>query len=238
MAMTADGKIATANRRFSSFGSSHDQRRLYELRALADAVMSGSRTVEEENADLNSGGLLFQRKRRRRGLAEENLRIVVSGSGTLNPSSRIFAQPGGEIIVLTTDRASLPRKKALIQAGATVVSCGADQIDFLWALRWLHRERSIGRLHCEGGAELNDALFRADLVDEFFLTLSPWIFGGAQAPTIAEGLGVARLIEAAVFDLVETKRRGDELFLRYQRPSRSKLRTSAKGRRHSPSSGS
>ena len=45
MAMTADGKIATANRVVSSFGSRRDQEHLYELRATADAVMAGARTA-------------------------------------------------------------------------------------------------------------------------------------------------------------------------------------------------
>ena len=36
MAMTADGKIATANRAVSSFGSARDREHLLELRATAD----------------------------------------------------------------------------------------------------------------------------------------------------------------------------------------------------------
>jgi hypothetical protein len=61
MAMTADGKIATANRaRFTSFGSKRDLEHLYELRATADAVMCGARTVKFrtfwERAGRNSGG--------------------------------------------------------------------------------------------------------------------------------------------------------------------------------------
>ena len=46
MAMTADGKIATANRAVHSFGSQRDLAHLYELRATADAVMCGARTVK------------------------------------------------------------------------------------------------------------------------------------------------------------------------------------------------
>ena len=44
MAMTADGKIATANRAVASFGSVRDREHLLELRATADAVMAGART--------------------------------------------------------------------------------------------------------------------------------------------------------------------------------------------------
>ena len=42
MAMTADGKIATANRAVSSFGSARDHEHLLKLRATADAVIPGS----------------------------------------------------------------------------------------------------------------------------------------------------------------------------------------------------
>ena len=46
MAMTADGKIATANRAVSSFSSRRDHDHLLALRATADAVMAGARTVD------------------------------------------------------------------------------------------------------------------------------------------------------------------------------------------------
>ena len=46
MAMTADGKIATTNRLVSSFSSRRDGQHLLELRATADAVMAGARTVD------------------------------------------------------------------------------------------------------------------------------------------------------------------------------------------------
>ena len=64
------------------------------------------------------------------------------------------------------------------------------------------------RLLCEGGGELNDALFRAGLVDEIHLTICPKIFGGRTAPTIADGLGCPRLSGAAAvqIDLVSEEK--------------------------------
>src|SRR5262245_21478072 len=90
MAMTADGKIATANRAVTTFGSPRDLRHLYELRATADAVMAGARTLEETKAKLGPGGVRYQRLRLRRGLAEFNLRVIVSGSGSIHPDAAIF----------------------------------------------------------------------------------------------------------------------------------------------------
>ena len=76
MAMTGDGKIATANRVLSSFGSRHDHEHLLVLRATADAVMCGARTADLNEITLSTGGEKFRRLRRRGGLSECHLRVV------------------------------------------------------------------------------------------------------------------------------------------------------------------
>ena len=63
MAMTADGKIATANRSVSSFGSEEDQDHLYALRAEVDAIMVGARTVDSAAVTLDSGSMAWRRQR-------------------------------------------------------------------------------------------------------------------------------------------------------------------------------
>jgi len=90
MAMTADGKIATANRQVSSFGSRHDQNHLLALRATADAVMAGARTVDLNPINMGPGPAKYRALRRRRGLAEHNLRIIVSRSGSVKPGAEVF----------------------------------------------------------------------------------------------------------------------------------------------------
>src|SRR4051812_7570774 len=90
MAITADGKIATANRAVSSFGSKRDKEHMFELRATADAVMAGARTVESAPVTMGPGAAKYRRMRIRHGLAEYNLRIVATRSGNLNPEAEIF----------------------------------------------------------------------------------------------------------------------------------------------------
>jgi len=287
MAMTADGKIATANRTIATFGSKRDHEHLLELRATADAVMSGARTVNSGKINLGPGGEKFQRQRLKRGLAEFNLRIVVSGSGSIDPRAEIFknrqpvslapsagARAGvrilrtetsrieflnrssrreqahavsdaarqslatsaatgfrgkgstlspaqklatAPIIILTTQRMSASSRRRLQDLGAEIKICGKDKINFRAALRWLKQEWGVTRLLCEGGGDLNDALFRAGLVDELHLTACPKIFGGRQAPTIAEGIGFEKLAAAARLQLKSARRVGDEMFLVYGR---------------------
>jgi riboflavin-specific deaminase-like protein len=216
MAMTADGKIATANRAVSSFGSRRDHEHLLELRATADAVLAGARTVDLNRVNLGPGPAKYRRLRLARGLAEFNLRIIVSGSGTVNPEAEIFRRRFSPIILLTTGRATARRLSNLQALVDEVKICGEEVIDFRKALRWLREKWNIKRLLCEGGGEVNDALFREGLVDELHLTVCPKIFGGRAAPTISDGIGAGSLRQAARLELKSARQNGKEMFLVYR----------------------
>jgi riboflavin-specific deaminase-like protein len=216
VAMTADGKLAPASRHFTPFGSERDQRLLLELRARADAVMCGARTVNASPIKLGPGPAKYRRMRLRHGLAEYNLRIIVSGSGSVDPGAEIFKHRFSPIIVLTTERV---RKKNLSELRARadeVRVCGETEIDFDAALHWLREKWQVNRLLCEGGGELNAALLRANQVDEIYVTICPVIFGGRAAPTLADGQGVESLADATLLDLKSWRRVGDELYLVYR----------------------
>ena len=213
MAMTADGKIATANRVVSSFASPRDHAHLLELRATADAVMAGARTVDLNPINLGPGPARYRRLRLRNGLAEYNLRIIVSGSGTIGSKAKIFQRRFSPIIILTTERAGITRLKKLRAIADEVKVCGKKEIDFRAALRWLREKWQIKRLLCEGGGELNGSLFAASLVDELHLTICPTIFGGRNAPTIVDGAGYSKLSDAAQLELKSARRVSEEMFL-------------------------
>jgi riboflavin-specific deaminase-like protein len=214
MAMSADGKIATANRAVSSFGSARDRRHLLALRARADAVMAGARTVDSNPVNLGPGPARYRRLRLRRGLSEYNLRIIVSRTASINPEARIFKHRFSPIIILTTRQAPAGRI-ARLRRLAHLKVCGDREIDFARALRWLRRRWKVRRLLCEGGGELNDALFRAGLVDEVHLTVCPLILGGRTAPTIADGAGASHLSEASRWTTQASRGYDGERFFRF-----------------------
>ena len=122
------------------------------------------------------------------------------------------------MIVLTTAKISKTSSFNRLRVVADEVKiCGKTEINFRAALGWLRTKWNVKRLVCEGGGELNDALFRAGLVDEVHLTICPKIFGGSNAPTIAEGMGFQNLEQAKRFKIRSIGRFGDELFTVFTR---------------------
>src|ERR1043166_3794123 len=217
--MTADGKLAPANRIFVPFGSKRDQQLLLELRAEADAVMSGARTVDLSEVNLGPGPERLRQKRLRRGLTEYNLRVVVSGSGTLDPDAAIFRKRFSPIIILTTGRISTARLRKLRAVADDVKVCGKTELDFALACRWLRQRWGVKHLLCEGGGELNQGLLRAGIVDEIYITLCPWILGGRKISRVRHSQIPADFTRKKAIDFIVT-RDGGTLICRRITPPR------------------
>jgi riboflavin-specific deaminase-like protein len=193
VATTADGKLAPANRKFVPFSSKRDQDLLLELRTRADAVMAGARTVDLMPVSLGPGPAKYRKKRLRNGLAEYNLRVVVSGSATLDPKAQIFKKRFSPVIVLACERASRTNLRRLEAVADKVVVFGETEVDFVAALKWLAEKHHVRSLLCEGGGEINEGLLRAGVVDEIYHTLCPLIFGGGMhRPWWMGGSGCSR----------------------------------------------
>ena len=212
MAMSADGKIAPAHRRFVAFGSRRDHANLLALRATADAVMCGARTVDSAPMTLDAGGAVYERRRQRAGLAKQNLRVVVSGSGSVDPQAVVFQRGESPVIVLASGRTPKSHLAKLKRLADCVKVFGKNSVALGQALGWLRRDWAVKRLLCEGGGELNFELLRLGLADELHLTICPKIIGGKDAPTIADGDGFPHLAKATNLMLTSQRRVGDELF--------------------------
>jgi riboflavin biosynthesis pyrimidine reductase len=90
---------------------------------------------------------------------------------------------------------------------------GRDRVDLTALLRRLKR-RGVNRLLVEGGGEVNWNFIEADLVDELYVTITPRLLGGRDAPTLLEGPGLS-MREQRALRLLELHREGDELYCRY-----------------------
>lgn len=216
VASTVDGKLAPHTRHFVPFTHPRDRALLLELRSEADAVMSGARTVDLDTINLGPGPARFRRKRLRNGLSEYNLRVVVSGSASLDPNAEIFRHRFSPIIVLAAHSADRRKLERLRKVADEVKLCGKREVDFTEALAWLRQQWKVRHLLCEGGGEVNAALFRQGVVDEIYQTVAPLVFGGRNAPTMADGEGISEVKDATRLRLKSLRRIGDELYLVYR----------------------
>jgi 2,5-diamino-6-(ribosylamino)-4(3H)-pyrimidinone 5'-phosphate reductase len=207
VAMTADGKIDTFERKGAAISSQRDRQRVDRLRAESDAVLVGGRTLLDEDPKLTVKSEALRAERVARGLSPNPVKVGVVSEANLKPDSRFLNTGPAHIVIFTTHQTSKDRLAFLRARGVDVYIHDSEKVDLSKALGTL-KELGIQRLMVEGGATLNFALLKLRLVDEITAYIAPMIVGGESAPTMAAGPGLER--NAAIpLDLVSVEKEED-----------------------------
>jgi 2,5-diamino-6-(ribosylamino)-4(3H)-pyrimidinone 5'-phosphate reductase len=191
VAMTADGKIDTFERKGATISSKHDKERVDKMRAEADAVMVGGRTLLDENPKLTVKSAELRAEREARGLIPNPAKVGIVSNADLKPASDFLMAGPARIVIFTTQKTSEEKLQFLHGRGVELFVHNTDRVDLPQALNTL-KEIGIARLMVEGGGTLNFELLRLGLVDEVTAYIAPMIFGGEPAPTMAAGSGLVR----------------------------------------------
>ena len=219
-AMTVDGKITTRNFTPVDFTSREDKLHLFRQRALADAVIIGHSTLKRDNVRLGLPAELVA-ERTKRGRSPAPLRVIVSNEGKIDNQLKIFqADPAkaGPILIFSTKR--MPKEvRNLLREHATLHLSETKDVDLPEMLRVLRRDYKIRRAACEGGPILFRSMLELGLIDELNLTIAPYLFGGADAPTLT-GLSKEFLPASVQCEMKDMRVVGDECFLTYRIKSR------------------
>ncbi len=154
-----------------------DRAVLRTLRACADVVLVGAGTARDEDYGPVPLAPPLVERRLAEGRSRTPRLAVVTGSGRLDPDSRLFA---GEPPLVLTSEPVRDRLRALLGSRAEVVGVGRSVVDLAAALDAL-RAQGLGHVLCEGGPALLGDLLRADLVDELCWTVSPVLTDRAPA---------------------------------------------------------
>lgn len=185
---SVDGR-ATAGAHSRRLSGQADRALFYALRERADAVLIGPNTLAAEHYKRMLPQQERRDRRRAADRAVEPLAVTVSRSGEIPRDIPLFDETPDQVLVFEGDGVPL------------------DAV-----LSTLRRDHDVELLLCEGGPTLFGALLGAQLVDELFLTLAPYLAGGASGPGIVAGalpgLTGARLTGASEHD--------GALFLRYR----------------------
>jgi 2,5-diamino-6-(ribosylamino)-4(3H)-pyrimidinone 5'-phosphate reductase len=191
IAMTADGKIDTFERRGAAISSQRDKERVDRLRAEADAVMVGGRTLLGEDPKLTVKSADLRAAREARGQPTNPIKVGIASNADLKPASAFLTAGPARIVIFTTQGTSKEQIEVLRARGVEVFVHDTQRVDLPEALHTL-KEIGVDRLMVEGGGTLNFELLRLGLVDELTAYIAPLVFGGESAPTLAAGQGLVR----------------------------------------------
>ena len=212
--MTVDGKITSRTFSPVDFTSREDKQHLMRQRALGDAVLIGHSTLKNDNVRLGLPQAELRAARVKRGQSPYPLRVIVSNEGKVDHHLNLFQTDISPILIFSPARMPRPNRAAL-QQKATLHLSASRRVDLVKMLQLLWKEYKVRTVACEGGATLFRALLARDLVDQLNLTIAPYLFGGADAPTLT-GLSKDFLPATVRCALTDMRVVGDECFLTYR----------------------
>ena len=212
-AMTADGKVTTKDFGPVDFTSRQDKLHLFRKRALADAVLLGHTSLERDNVRLGVPTEL-QELRIKRGQSRSPLRVIISNRGRIDDRLKIFQSDVSPIIIFSTKR--MPRKnQEALRKKASLHLTSATEVNLAEMLKTLRDQYKVRTVACEGGPTLFRSLLEQGLVDQLNLTIAPYLFGGAKAPTLT-GPSKKFFPKSVLCSLTHLRTVGEECFLTYR----------------------
>lgn len=216
LAMTADGKIADYQRSPARFGSINDKTHLEKQVSLVDGVLFGADTLRAYGTTISVSNpkLLKARVERRQQL--QPVQIVVSASGNLDSQWRFFQQSIPRWLLTVPSAAKLWRNKKEFERILIINGTEENQSAINWISTFEQlKQLGLNKLAILGGGELIASLLAEDLIDDFWLTICPVIFGGKNSPTPVGGIGLEQS-QGKKLKLLEIQQLEQEIFVHYQ----------------------
>ena len=198
VAMSVDGHIDDATAERLVLSGPADLDRVDAVRAGVDAILVGAGTLRSDDPRLLS----------RRG---QPRKVVLTGTGELDPAARFFTMGTAERLVYASTPA-VPVATARVGAAATVVDAGSP-LDLAAVLADL-LARGVRRLLVEGGQSVHTQFLTADVVDELHVVVAPFFVGDPAAPRFV-GVGPYGNGPGRRMRLAEARPIGDDVLLRY-----------------------
>ncbi|MEO3993670.1 MAG: 2,5-diamino-6-(ribosylamino)-4(3H)-pyrimidinone 5'-phosphate reductase [Desulfurococcaceae archaeon TW002] len=205
--MSIDGKIAskTGDSRLSC---PYDKLRLHSMRSIVDGVMVGANTIIRDDPQLTV----------RLVEGRNPVRIVIDGSLKIPLNARVLDVSAAPTIIVTSPLAESWKVEQLRRLGVDVVivESKSTQVDMSKALEILY-EKGLKDLLVEGGGTLLWSLVSQKLINEFRITISPYVIGGKNSISLVEGEGFGSMSEWLKLKLINHKicRCGNEIHLVY-----------------------
>jgi 2,5-diamino-6-(ribosylamino)-4(3H)-pyrimidinone 5'-phosphate reductase len=206
-AMSADGKIATPWRKQLRLSSEEDMKRVYQLRAVCDAVLVGIGTVLADDPKLTV-------KEKYVPHPKQPLRVVLD-CHCRTPEQALVLNDDAHTLLITANTCQYAFHKNHVET----ISFNLDdnhQLPLPNILDTLYT-RGIRTILIEGGGTIIWNFLRSHLFDELLIYVAPVIIGGATTPTVADGKGISSLNDLVSLQLTDSIQMGDGILLKYKK---------------------
>jgi 5-amino-6-(5-phosphoribosylamino)uracil reductase len=214
LAMTADGKITDVSKSPPTFGSQTDSAHLEEQIAIADAILVGSGTLRDGGSAVQVAKPELIQARIDRGQPAQPPQIICSRSGKIDSHIPFFSQPFDRWLLTTKSGAVDWNDQDSFDRVLICETADGKDLDWQIATKQL-TELGLENICFLGGSQLAASLFAAEFIDELWLTVCPFIYGGSGTTSPVSGAGFTPE-SAPRLKLLSADRVEAELFLHYR----------------------
>ncbi len=205
-AISIDGKIATFSGD-SKLSSKKDLIRLHKLRSQVDAILVGKNTINKDNPLLTV----------RYSKGRNPVRIILDSCGTISDKSRILQTSNTvKTIIVVSKKITKRNLQKLKKFPLEIMMIVNNQVNIKSLMKNLGK-RKIKTILLEGGGTINWEFIKNNLVDEFYITVTPFILGGKDAITLVQGDGFDKITKSPKLKLDRIKRLENDLVLHYSK---------------------
>lgn len=211
-ATSVDGYLDDTSPERLLLSNPDDLDRVDEERSWADAILVGAGTLRADNPRL----LVKSEERRARriadGLPEFPMKVTVTASGDIDPSSAFWQHGGGRKVVFAVGARAAEKTAQALDGLAEVYPVAEGRtwetiLEILYGL-------GIRRLMVEGGGQVHTQLLQQGLADELHLVIAPLLVGQPDAPRMF-GAGDYPGGPLRRMRLLETRQIDNVVLLRY-----------------------
>ncbi len=207
MAMTLDGKTATATGDSRWITGPQARRHSHRLRSQVDAIMVGINTVLADDPQLTV--------RLGRPVSRQPVRVIMDSRLRIPLTARVLSGRFRKgTVIAATIRCPRARLARLRKQGVTVLTLSDEggKVSIRACLKQLAR-MGINHLLIEGGSELAASALYTGVVDRLRLYIAPRLLGGNEAKGLIGGTGPSRLARALPVTGLSIKKIGPDFLL-------------------------
>ena len=201
LAVSLDGRIATASGDSRWVTGEAARRRVHEMRNRLDAILVGSGTVLADDPKLTC----------RLARGRDPVRVILDGRLRVPERARALAASGAAVRLYTRGKATAKAKR-LRRRGVIVRPGGGDRCGAFRRILEDLAAAGIKSVLVEGGATIAARALREGLVDRVSVFVAPRFVGGDGQPAVGP-LGIRRMRDTFPLVDVHVERLGDDVLV-------------------------